>query len=102
MIRQNMQRPRDNEMQRLGFPDTLRRAFETLYQIGRAASSIVSIGREYMHASLVQHAFGPVFGLAPKCSGQGTRCNLHPDATISELPYHRILLANPPQSFGMR
>ena len=96
MVRQNMQGSRDNEMQRLGFADALGGAFETFYQIGGAPSSIVSIGRDYMHTSFVKHSFRPVFGFTPKCSGQGTRCNLHPDATISELSYHRILLANPP------
>ncbi len=53
-------------MQRLGLADTLGRAFETFYQIGGAASSIVSIGREYMHATFIEHSLGPVFGFAPE------------------------------------
>ena len=66
MVRQNMQGSRDNEMQRLGFADALGGAFETFYQIGGAASSIVSIGREYMHATFIEHSLGPVFGFAPE------------------------------------
>lgn len=83
-------------------PDPPRCHVATSSKIRRSPPRIMRIGRQNVHAALVEHAFGPILRPASERPPKRAASDLHEDASVGKPANDIVLFPNPAQPLGMR
>ena len=89
-------------MMRLRLTNAAAGKFPSASKIGISPPGIVSVCRQNMDTSLIQHTLRPVLRRGAKRASQGSGSNLHPDTSAGEPLNCCIPRIDPAQAFRVR